>query len=61
MVEDPRSPLGAQALYPSPPLPPTDSRTSSTDMAMGMGVVKYEEEYALEGMGMGIMPTGLME
>lgn len=61
MGEDPRSPLGAQALYPSPPLPPTDSRTSSTDMGMGMGVVKYEEEYVLEGMDMGIMPVGLME
>jgi hypothetical protein len=30
-------------------------------MCMGMGVVKYEEEFELEGMGMGIMPVGLME
>jgi hypothetical protein len=30
-------------------------------MGMGMGVVKYEEEYVLEGMDMGIMPVGLME
>lgn len=50
--EDPRSPLGAQVMFPSPPPQRTDSRRSSTDMDMGMGVVKYDEAFAL---GMGII------
>ena len=48
-------------MYPSPPPQVADNRTSNTDMSMGM--VKFEEGFELGGMGMGmgIMPVGLME